>query len=87
MTNYTITLSEETYHQLLNAAQTQGVTPEHWISSQLASQTAELPPLSQLLTGLIGAIDSRVTPPTLPSKSKFGEAIAQKLAKQGIQKP
>lgn len=87
MANYTITLSEETYHRLLSAAQAQGITPEHWIDAQLAGQTDELQPLSQRLTGLIGAIDSEATPIHQPTQSKFGEAIAQKLSKQGIKRP
>jgi len=87
MANYTINLSEETYHRLLAAAQAQGITPEHWIDAQLPSQTDELPPLSQLLTGLMGAIDSKATPIHQPTRSNFGEAIAQKLSKQGIQRP
>ncbi|NET47615.1 MAG: hypothetical protein F6K09_02585 [Merismopedia sp. SIO2A8] len=87
MAHYTITLSEETYNRLLSAAHAQGITPEHWIDAQLPNLNKQHPPLLPLLNGLIGAIDSKNTPLHQPTKSKLGEAIAKKLAKQGIQRP
>ena len=45
-------------------------------------------PLSELLEGLIGAIDSRE--PFTPPKRKrdaFGEAVVEKLRKQGLRLP
>jgi hypothetical protein len=45
-------------------------------------------PLSELLEGLVGAIDSRE--PYAPPKRKqdaFGEAVIEKLTKQGLRLP
>ena len=84
MANYTITLPAQTYQRLLAIAQKKGITPEHWIHLQLPEPAEELQPLATLLAGFIGAIDSK-TEPIPPSKGTvFGEAIAAKLAKQGI---
>jgi hypothetical protein len=86
MAEYTITLPEETYQRLLAIAQEKGITPEHWIHSQLPAP--ELHPLTTLLSGFIGAIDSKAEPPVHPpKKTAFGEAIAAKLATQGIHRP
>jgi hypothetical protein len=87
MAKYTITLSEQTYQHLLAIAQEKGITPEHWIHSQLPTPSDELKPLSTLLTGFIGAIDSKAEPVQPPTKTAFGEAIAAKLARQGIHRP
>ncbi|MDJ1168014.1 hypothetical protein PMG71_01075 [Roseofilum sp. BLCC_M154] len=35
ISNYTITLSEKTYHSLLEVVEKQGLTPEAWIIAQL----------------------------------------------------
>ena len=84
---YTITLTEQTYQRLLAVAQEQGITPERWIHSQLPASTDHLQPLAQLLTGFIGAIDSKAEPIHTPTKTALSEAIAAKLAKQGIHRP
>jgi len=87
MANYEITLPEQTYHRLLEAAQKEGISPAHWIATQLPTPSPQ-PPLSTLLTGLIGAIDSKTAPHDYPKKTTaFGEGIATKLAKQGIHLP
>lgn len=87
MAEYTITLPEQTYQRLLAIAQAKGITPEHWIQSQLSAPSGEQQPLSSLLTGLMGAIDSKAEPVHRPKKTAFGEVIAAKLAKQGIHRP
>ena len=87
MADYTITLPEQTYQRLVAVAQAKGVTPEQWIHSQLLAPTDDLHPLDQLLTGFIGAIDSKAEPIHTPKKTAFGETIAAKLAKQGIHRP
>ena len=52
------------------------------------SATAERP-LSEMLKGLIGVIDSRLPyPPRHPSKrDAFGEGVIEKLRKQGLTLP
>ncbi|MDJ1173541.1 hypothetical protein [Roseofilum capinflatum] len=58
MSNYTITLSEETYHALLEVVEKQGLTPEAWIMAQLPKSQADDHPLSDKIDDLIGAIES-----------------------------
>jgi hypothetical protein len=42
----------------------------------LPAPSDELQPLSTLLTGFIGAVDSKAEPVQPPTKTAFGEAIA-----------
>jgi len=58
MSNYTITLSEETYHALLEVVEKQGLTPEAWIVAQLPKPQAKDKPLSDKIDDLIGTIES-----------------------------
>jgi hypothetical protein len=87
MLEHQITLPETTYNALLTLAQQQGMTPADWIASQLYSTVPQEQPLSALIADLIGAIDSQ--PELHPSSqtTPFGEAIATKLARQGIRRP
>ncbi|NEO86998.1 MAG: hypothetical protein F6J87_22475 [Spirulina sp. SIO3F2] len=87
MKDHTITLSPQTYQRLLAIAQTQGVTPERWIDAQLPPKAPEPQPLMELLAGCVGAINSKEQPVHRPKRSAFGDAIAAKLAKQGIRRP
>ncbi|MEM8642757.1 MAG: hypothetical protein AAGG51_28645 [Cyanobacteria bacterium P01_G01_bin.54] len=87
MTDYTITLSPKTYQRLLAITQAQGVTPEHWIDSQLPPQTPISQPLTALLDGCLGAINSKTQPVQRSQQTAFGEGIAAKLVKQGIHRP
>lgn len=66
-------------------AQTQGVTPECWIDSQLPPEEPEPEPLMARLAGFVGAINSKAPPIQRSKGTAFGDAIAAKLAKQGIQ--
>ncbi len=86
MSEHQITLSEKTYQTLLTVAQQQGVTPADWIASQLARTVSEQP-LSDLISDLIGAIDSQSEAYPRTEKTSFGEGIATKLAQQGLQRP
>ena len=74
MANYTITLSEQTYHRLLAIAQENDTTPEAWLDAQLSPPPETPQPLPQLLTGLIGAIDSKAEPTPRQKQSKFGKS-------------
>lgn len=62
MSNYTITLSEKTYHSLLEFVQKQGLTPEAWIVAQLPKSQPEDQPLWEKIDDLIGAIESSAEP-------------------------
>ncbi|MFM6205466.1 hypothetical protein [Planktothrix sp.] len=87
MSNYTITLPEETYKTLLEIAKEQGLTPENWIASQIFKKQSEEKLLSEQIGDLIGAIDSQTEPYHQFKKTEFGEQIATKLSKQGLQRP
>ena len=87
MTDYNITLPEQTYRRLCAIAREQGISPESWIAAQLPEATVAAQPLSDLLAGLTGAIDSQSEPRHSFQKTAFGEGLAAKLAKQGIHRP
>ena len=87
MTDYKFTLPEQIYRLLLAVDQEKGVSPANWIASQLPPSGTNPHPLSDLLTGLIGTIDSKAEPRHSFKKTAFGEGLAAKLAKQGIHRP
>jgi len=87
MLEHQITLPETTYNALLTLAQQQGMTPADWIASQLSSTVPQEQPLSALIADLIGAIDSQTELHPSSQTTPFGEAIATKLARQGIRRP
>lgn len=87
MSKYTITLSEETYHSLLEVVAKQGLTPEAWIVDQLPKPQPEEQPLSETIDDLIGAIESSAEPHHQFKPTAFGEQIARKLSKQGLHRP
>jgi len=87
MSNYTITLSEQTYHSLLEVVEKQGLTPEAWIMAQLPKPQANDQPLSGKIDDLIGAIESSAQPHHQFKPTAFGEQIARKLSKQGLHRP
>lgn len=85
MSDYQISLSEDVYCRLLAVANSSGMNPADWLAAQLATVT-ELPP-SDSIWDLIGAINSQEEPAQSYDENPFGEAIAAKLAEQGIQRP
>jgi hypothetical protein len=88
MSEHQISLPDHVYENLLAVAEMQGVTPADWIASQLpASAEQQKKSLPDLLSGLVGAINSQEEPRPSYNKTAFGEAIAAKLAKQGIHRP
>ena len=84
MSKYQISLPDSVYENLLAVAAMQGVTPADWIAAQLPAFAEEPKSLPDLLYGLVGAINSQEEPRPSYNKTAFGEAIAAKLAKQGI---
>ncbi|MGI2909274.1 hypothetical protein [Tolypothrix sp. VBCCA 56010] len=87
MNEHFISLPENVYCHLLAIAETQGMTPADWIASQLPPNADQQNSLASSLSGLIGSINSQVEPSPSYEKTVFGEAIASKLAKQGIRQP
>jgi hypothetical protein len=86
MLNRQISLSEEVYNALLAVAQRSGMTPADWIASKLPEKESDRP-MPELLSGLVGAIDSQQEPHHQYEKTAFGEIVAAKLAKQGLRRP
>lgn len=87
MSEHFISLPENVYCHLLAVAETQGVTPADWIASHLPPDFHQQKPLATSLSGLVGSINSLVESAPTYQKTVFGEAIANKLAKQGIRRP
>ncbi|MDF5719392.1 MAG: hypothetical protein PUP91_02635 [Rhizonema sp. PD37] len=87
MREHFISLPEDVYCHLLAVAKTEGVTPADWIASQLSSDVDQQRPLAVLLSDLVGSINSQTETSSSYEKTVFGEAIASKLAKQGIRRP
>jgi hypothetical protein len=82
MSEHQILLPEEVYSHLLAVAQAQGISPTEWIAAQLPNVSE--PDLLGTVSDLIGAINSQDEPHQYYQKTAFGEALAVKLAKQGI---
>lgn len=87
MSENQISLPEEVYLGLLAAADAKGVSPTDWIASQLPEISADKPSTIASVADLIGAINSQQEPRQNYEMTPFTEAIATKLAKQGIQRP
>ncbi|MDQ3756208.1 MAG: hypothetical protein M3371_15940 [Acidobacteriota bacterium] len=61
---------------------------EKSLSPQAEQPPVEERPLSELLEGLIGVIDSREPcPPPIRRRDAFGEGVVEKLRKQGLKLP
>ncbi len=86
MSNHHISLPEDIYNSLLTKAQESGTSPVDWIASQLSAEETEQE-FSPDISDLIGAIDSRIQPKHSDQQSPFGQAVATKLADQGIHLP
>lgn len=87
MSEHQISLPDSVYENLLAVAAMQGVTPADWIAAQIPASAEQQKSLPELLSGLVGAINSQEEPHPSYDKTAFGEAIAAKLAKQGIHRP
>lgn len=92
MTEHTITLSESTYRRLMEEVRAKGISPNDWIAAELAA-TALPKPSAEFPEDLIGSIDSGAEPedsddlPPARTRDLFGEAVIEKMAKQGIHLP
>ena len=86
MSEYQISLPEEIYSGLLAVAHAHGISPADWIASQLPTASVGASTVASV-ADLIGAIDSQQEPHQSYKTNSFGDAIAAKLAKQGIKRP
>ncbi len=85
MSEHQISLPQEVYSGLLAAANANGISPAEWIASQLPIASVGM--TAKPVSDLIGAINSKQKPHQDYETNFLGEAIAAKLAKQGIKKP
>ncbi len=84
-----IELPDDLYRDLEKVAQEQGLSVAGWIAATIpgcpgpiADQT-----VSELLQGLIGAVDSTKEPRSHPTRTGFAELIARKFERQGLKRP
>lgn len=87
MSEYKISLPERVYHLLIKAAKDKGISPIDWIASKLPAPVSDKQPLSKLLDGLVGAINSQNKTHLLSKKNAFADGVAAKLAKQELSRP
>lgn len=87
MSERQLTLPDDVYQNLLTAAAMEGVTPVDWIAAHvphLPAASIQQQSLYDLLADLAGGIGADDQPSQQSIKTVVGEAIAAKLAKQGI---
>ena len=84
----TLELPDEVYKDLEKVARERGLSPADWIAATLpgGSGSIEERPLSELLQGLIGAVDSTKGPESRHAHTTFGELIARKFERQGLRR-
>jgi hypothetical protein len=76
-------LSYEVYEKLQQAAAREGVSPADWIEARLPV-TAEGLPNRPVLARYLGGFDSSQELPDPKYRTEFGDIIAEKLRKQGL---
>jgi hypothetical protein len=83
-----IELPDQLYRDLERVAQERGLTLADWIATTLpgGSNAIGQQPLSELLQGLIGAVDSTKEQRTNQARTPFGELIARKFERQGLRR-
>lgn len=80
-------LPEEVFGKLTSAAETEGITPAEWINARLPAEAELQPPDREILARYIGAFDSSKATPDPKYRTEFGDIIAQKLRRQGLDIP
>jgi hypothetical protein len=80
-------LPDKVYEALTAAARKDGLTAAEWLEIQLRASAASVDerPLSELLAGVIGVVDSTEAQNT--SGTSFSTALAEKFRKQGLRIP
>lgn len=87
MSEHQISLPDDVYENLLAAAATEGMTPADWIAAHVPPVTAvssQEQSLCDRLADLAGAISDDDQSQHQDMKTVINEAIAAKLAKQGM---
>jgi hypothetical protein len=82
-----IELPDQLYRDLERVARERGLTPADWIATTLGGSGAiGQQPLSELLQGLIGAVDSTKEQRSSQAGTPFGELLARKFERQGLRR-
>jgi hypothetical protein len=82
----TLELPDDLYTKLEEAAETEGVSPAQWIGARLPN-AFERKPNREILDRYIGAFDSSMQTPDPKYRTPFGDIVAEKLRKQGLEIP
>jgi hypothetical protein len=82
-----IELPDDLYRDIEKVAREQGLTPADWIAATIPSRSVDEQPLSELLKGLVGAVDSTNEARSGQARTPLGELIARKLERQGLRRP
>jgi hypothetical protein len=83
-----IELPDQLYQDLERVAQQHGLSVAGWIAANLPpSGSAEERPLSEVLDGLIGTINSTEEPRNGYAPTPFSDLVARKLERQGLRRP
>jgi len=82
----TIELPDEVYEGLERLAQERGVSVAEWIADNLSLPANSLAgrPLSELLEGLVGSVDSTTQRDGSRARTPFADLIADKFRRQGL---
>ena len=83
----TLELPDRVYEALTAAARRNGLTAAEWLEIQLRASADEMNerPLAELLSRVIGAVDS--TEAQNACRTPFSTALAEKFRKQGLRIP
>jgi hypothetical protein len=81
-----VELPDELYRDLERVAQERGLTSADWIATTLPGRSGAIDqqPLSELLQGLIGAVNSTKERRSSQARTPFGELIARKFKREGL---
>src|SRR5687768_2568509 len=86
-----VELPDHVYQIAEQAAAREGITPEGWIAATVSRVGVLVPdkvpsegPLSEVLQGLVGVVDSRTDPRHDPHRTAVGDLIAAKFTRQGV---
>jgi hypothetical protein len=82
-----IEIPDDVFDDLAATAEAVGMTPAAWIASQVGRRRYSERPLSELLEGLVGVIDSSEPLSTPKKPDPYAELLFEKFAKQGLRRP
>lgn len=87
-----VELSDATFDKLQQVAKRNGVTPSEWLETTISREPADFDPakfrsVAEAIAPYISSVDSRINRPDPKYRSKFGDIVDEKMAKQGFERP